>query len=79
MKRFLAILVLAGSLTACNNSASTTDEKKDSIDSTASEQKEMVDSNAKEQKEMIDSSAEKKKDVLEHKDSIKEKDTKKKY
>lgn len=80
MKRIFVIVALAGALTACNNSAGTTDEKKDSIDSMASEKKEMVDSAAEQQKEKIDSSADKKKDALERVDSMRHKDSvKKKY
>jgi len=75
MKRLFVILALAGSLAACNNSADTTGEKKDSIDSTARERKDMVDSNAQEQKDKIDSSAEKKKDALDRVDSMKRKDS----
>jgi PBP1b-binding outer membrane lipoprotein LpoB len=71
MKRVFVILVLASSLAACNNSADTTGEKKDSIDSVASEKKDMVDSAASEKKDMIDSTAEKKKDALDKADSIK--------
>ena len=71
MKRFLLILAFAGALTACNNSADTTGEKKDSIDSVASEKKDMVDSTADQQKNMIDSTADKKKDAVDAKDSLK--------
>jgi hypothetical protein len=71
MKRLFVILALAGSLAACNNSADTTGEKKDSIDSLASEKKDIVDSTASEKKDMIDSTAEKKKDALDKADSIK--------
>lgn len=78
MKRLFVILALAGSLAACNNSADTTDEKKDSIDSVASEKKDMVDSAASEKKDMIDSSAEMKKDALNRADSIKHRDSVKK-
>ena len=78
MKRFLIILAFAGALTACNNSADTTGEKKDSIDSLAGERKDMVDSSADQQKNMIDSAADKKKDELDRVDSIQNKDLKKK-
>ncbi|HWI94336.1 MAG TPA: hypothetical protein VNT20_23850 [Flavisolibacter sp.] len=73
MKRFLMIFALAGALTACNNSADTTGEKKDSIDSMASEKKEMVDSSAEQKKDVIDSTAEQKKEALEKADSINKK------
>jgi hypothetical protein len=73
MKRFLMIFALAGALAACNNSADTTGEKKDSIDSMASEKKEMVDSSAEQKKDVIDSTAEQKKEALEKADSINKK------
>ena len=81
MKRLFVIVALAGALTACNNSAGTTDEKKDSIDSMASEKKEMVDSTAEQQKDKIDSAAEKKKDAVDRVDSMHHKESvkKKKY
>jgi PBP1b-binding outer membrane lipoprotein LpoB len=71
MKKLIAVLVLAGSLAACNNSADGTDNAKDSIDSTASEVKDRMDSTgaagtavADSAKDKIDSSAEAKKDQL---------------
>jgi hypothetical protein len=74
MKKFLAVLAIAGFLTACNDSASSTDNAEDSIDSTASEVKDRLDSaentgtlsdNATDSaKNKIDSSAEAKKDAL---------------
>jgi len=71
MKRMFVILGLAGSLVACNNSADTTNEIKDSIDSSATEKKEMIDSTAEQKKDMIDSSAERKKDAVDRADTIK--------
>ena len=78
MKRLFVIFALAGSLAACNNSAESTGEKKDSLDSLASEKKEMIDSNAQQQKEKVDSSTERKKDALERADSLRQKDSAKK-
>jgi hypothetical protein len=69
MKRFLTIIALAGTLAACNNSADSTGEKKDSLDSLASEKKEMIDSSAEQRKDAIDSTTEQKKDVLDKVDS----------
>ena len=69
MKRLFVILAVAGSLVACNNSADSTAEKKDSLDSLASEKKEMVDSSAEQKKDAIDSTTEQKKDVLDKIDS----------
>ena len=79
MKRLFVILALACSVAACNNSASSTNEKKDSLDSMANEKKEMIDSNAQQQKERIDSTTEKKKDAVERVDSLKQKDSSRKY
>lgn len=77
MKKFFAIVALAGFLTACNNDASSTDNAKDSIDSAASEVKDRLDStgnatnmsgNAVDSaKNKIDSSAEAKKDQVDAK------------
>ncbi len=57
MKKLFAILAIAGSLAACNNSADSTSEKKDSIDSVTSERKDMVDSTTDAKKNMADSTA----------------------
>jgi len=75
MKRILVMFALAGTLAACNNSADSTSEKKDSLDSMASEKKEMVDSSAEQKKDMIDSTTEKKKDAIDRMDSLNKKDT----
>jgi len=69
MKRLVIIIALAGFFAACNNSADSTAEKKDSIDSMATEKKEAIDSSAEQKKDMVDSSAEKKKDALDKADS----------
>ncbi|MBO9684804.1 MAG: hypothetical protein J7502_19390 [Flavisolibacter sp.] len=69
MKRLLSIIVLAGALTACNNSADSTAEKKDSLDSLASERKEMIDSSADVRKDVIDSTTKHKKEALDRVDS----------
>ena len=71
MKRFLTIIALAGTLAACNNSADSAAEQKDSLDSLAGEKKEMIDSTAEQKKDMIDSSAERKKDAVDRADTIK--------
>ena len=78
MKRILVIFALAGSLVACNNSADTAADKKDSIDSMASEKKDVIDSNAQEQKDKIDSTAEQRKDAVDRADSLRRKDSIKK-
>ena len=69
---------MAGALVACNNSADTTADKKDSIDSVASATKEGVDSTAEQKKETIDSTAEQKKEALDRLDSLNRRDSTKK-
>ena len=69
MKRLLTVIALAGTLVACNNSADSTEQAKDSIDSSATEKKEMIDSSADQRKDVIDSTAEQKKDALDRADS----------
>lgn len=69
MKKVFLILVTAASLAACDNSANTVADKKDSIDSTASEKKEMIDSTAEQKKDKVDSTAENMKEAMEKKDS----------
>ena len=75
MKKFLAVLAIAGFLVACNNDASSTDAKKDSIDSTTSDVKDRLDSagnavgasdsTVRAEKDQIDSAADVKKDQVE--------------
>ena len=72
------MFALAGTLAACNNSANSTGEQKDSLDSLASEKKDMVDSTAEQQKDRIDSSTERKKDAIDKMDSLHKKDSTKK-
>jgi ABC-type uncharacterized transport system auxiliary subunit len=69
MKRLVTILALAGTLVACNNSADSTEQAKDSIDSSATERKEMIDSSAEQRKDAIDSTADQKKDAMDRADS----------
>lgn len=78
MKRILVIFALAGSLAACNNSANTTGDQKDSLDSIASEKKDVVDSTAEQQKDRIDSNTERKKDAIDKMDSLNRRDSVKK-
>lgn len=70
MKKLLIAFAVAGTLAACNNSADTTGEKKDSIDSMASEKKEMIDSMADQNKAAVDSLSDAKKDNIEAMDSL---------
>lgn len=60
MKKFFVVIAL-GAFVACNDSATTTEEVKDS---TVEAQKELVDSSADARINAIDSSAEAKKDQL---------------
>lgn len=69
MKRFLTIIALAGTLAACNNSADSTAEQKDSLDSLATEKKEAIDSTAEQRKDVVDSTTEQKKETLDKVDS----------
>jgi len=71
MKKFLAVLAIAGSLVACNNDSASADNAKDSLDSVASETKDVIDSSADATKEKIDSTVEVKKDSVEAVDSAK--------
>ncbi|HEY0354737.1 MAG TPA: hypothetical protein VGC29_00955 [Flavisolibacter sp.] len=64
MKKLLMMAVIAAGLVACNNSAESTDNTKDSLDSIANAKKEAIDSTAEQRKENIDSLTELKKDQL---------------
>ena len=55
MKKFLGVLAIAGTLVACNNSADSAENKKDSIDSAANVQTDKIDSTADAKKDAIDS------------------------
>ena len=71
MKKILFAGLIAASLIACNNSGeSSTDNKKDSLDSIAREQKNMIDSSAERKEDKVDSITQRKKDSLDRKDSI---------
>jgi hypothetical protein len=71
MKKFLAVLAIAGSLAACNNSSDTAATTKDSLDSASSEVKDRLDSSTDAAKDRIDSNTEAKKDMVDslHKDT----------
>jgi len=75
MKKLFIVLAAAGFLTACNNTADTTDNAKDSLDSIENAKKEAIDSSSKEQKQQIDSTTDAKKEALDRKDSANRKDT----
>jgi hypothetical protein len=78
MKKVFLLLVTAASLAACDNSANTAADTKDSLDSIANEKKERIDSTASEKKENIDSTTDRMKNAVESRDSANravEKDT----
>jgi hypothetical protein len=75
MKKLLIVLAAAGFLTACNNSANTTSDKKDSLDSVAKEKKGMIDSTADAKKNAVDSTTQAKEKMLDKKDSAMKHDT----
>lgn len=64
MKKILGVLLIAGTLVACNNSADSEANTKDSLDSIANIKKDVIDSSADAKKDMIDSSTEAKKDAV---------------
>jgi hypothetical protein len=78
MKKIFVVLMAAGFLVSCNNSADTTDAKKDSLDSIAAEKKDVIDSSADMKKGQIDSLTDAKKETLDRMDSLNRKDTTKK-
>jgi hypothetical protein len=75
MKKFLAILAIAGTLIACNDTGTGTENTKDSLDSVANEKKDRIDSSAEVRKDAVDSSTEMKKDAINKMDSLNRKDT----
>jgi hypothetical protein len=75
MKKFLGVIAIAATMVACNNSADTTDNTKDSLDSIANAKKDIVDSTADQRKDAIDSLTDAKKDAVDKIDSLNKKDT----
>jgi septal ring factor EnvC (AmiA/AmiB activator) len=73
MKKLLLIGIITASFMACNNSADTTGDKKDSIDSALDKQKDKVDSIADKRKELIDTIKDRKIDSLKAVDSAQKK------
>jgi len=78
MKKLFVLLFAAASLAACNNSAESTDNAKDSLDSIAREKKDNIDSSAEANKNKIDSLNEQKKENVDKMDSLNKADTTKK-
>jgi hypothetical protein len=75
MKKFLGIVIIAAALTACNNSADSTNRAKDSLDSVAGVKKELIDSSADAKKDAVDSLTNAKKEVVVKSDSLNKKDS----
>ena len=75
MKKMFLVLGIAAVLTACNNSAESTDRSKDSLDSIASLKKDAIDSSADARKDAVDSLTDAKKENIEQRDSLNKKDT----
>ena len=69
MKKILGILVIAGALVACNDNATSTENKQDSIDSAAKATTNKIDSSADAAINKVDSAADAKKDSLDKVDS----------
>jgi len=78
MKKILGIILIAGTLAACNNSADGAGNAKDSLDSIANEKKDVIDSSAEQKKDAVDSLTEAKKDAVDKMDSLNKKDSTKK-
>ncbi len=78
MKKVFIFLAVAGFLTACNNSATSTENKKDSLDSSASVRKDKIDSSADSKKDQVDSVTKAKKAMMDKMDSLNRKDSTKK-
>ncbi len=74
MKKLFIVFAVAFAFTACNNSAETAADAKDSLDSIANEKKEVIDSTADVKKDVIDSTTEQKKEAIEKLDSLNRKD-----
>ena len=64
MKKLFMVFAVAGFLTACNNSADTVDNTKDSLDSVANAQTNIIDSTADQKIDNIDSTVDAKKDAI---------------
>ena len=64
MKKLFMVLTVAAFLTACNNSADTAENTKDSLDSVANVKTDAIDSTADAKIEAIDSTTEAKKEVI---------------
>lgn len=64
MKKLFMVMAAAAFLTACNNSADTVDNTKDSLDSVANIKTDVIDSTADARIDAIDSTTEAKKEAI---------------
>ena len=72
MKKFLAMVVIAGSLVACNNDGASTENVKDSIENTADSLQNRVEDKADSTVEVIENKADSAKDAVENLDEKKD-------
>lgn len=69
MKKFLAIVVIAGSLVACNNDGTSTENKKDSIEDMADSMQNRVEDKADSTSTMIENKSDSAKEAVENLDN----------
>ena len=69
MKKILGILLIAGSLVACNDNAASVDNTKDSLDSVEKAKKDQVENTSDSLQNKIDSTYDAKKDSVNKADS----------
>ena len=69
MKKFLGILAISATMVACNNSADSTENTKDSLDSVASAQKDTIENVSDRAKDSVEAHTEAAKDSVNAKDS----------
>lgn len=66
MKKFLAMVVIAGSLVACNNDGTSTENVKDSIENTADSLQNRVEDKADSTVEVIENKADSAKEAVDN-------------
>ena len=75
MKKIFLALAISSVFIACNDSADTSNNAKDSIDSITEARKDNIDSMGEERKDALDSLGERKKDAIDRVDSLNRADT----
>ena len=70
MKKLFLLAILGLSIVACDNSATSEADGKDSLDSVANARKDMLDSTTEAKKDVIDSTTENQKEAMERMDSM---------